>query len=172
MLLMLMLSRFSRVRLCATPWTVAHQAPLPWDSLGKNNGVGYHFLLHHTHEGCVYVIMLRSNPESLQRGKWRESEWMFEDSLRAWVSCDMTTICRHLNTTCGENIDFYHTFFAKGSFIWWTGAIAEVSTVLLHTLAPIVADAAITAAMARASWPNSRRDFCPLLQVQFLPIQV
>ena len=27
-LLLLLLSRFSRVRLCATPWTVAHQAPL------------------------------------------------------------------------------------------------------------------------------------------------
>ena len=27
-LLLLLLSRFSRVRLCATPWTAAHQAPL------------------------------------------------------------------------------------------------------------------------------------------------
>ena len=26
---MCILSRFSRVQLCATPWTVAHQAPLP-----------------------------------------------------------------------------------------------------------------------------------------------
>ena len=36
-----MLSRFSRVWLCATLWTVACQAPLcPWDSPGKNTGVG------------------------------------------------------------------------------------------------------------------------------------
>ena len=34
----------SRVRLFATPWTVAHQAS-PWDSPGKNPGVGCHFLL-------------------------------------------------------------------------------------------------------------------------------
>ena len=27
MALLLLLSRFSRVRLCATPWTAAHQAP-------------------------------------------------------------------------------------------------------------------------------------------------
>ena len=27
-LLLLLLSPFSRVRLCATPWTAAHQAPL------------------------------------------------------------------------------------------------------------------------------------------------
>ena len=42
-----MLSHFSRVRLCATPWcrTAAHQAPPPWDSPGKNTEVGCHFLL-------------------------------------------------------------------------------------------------------------------------------
>ena len=28
LLLLLLLSRFSRVRLCVTPWTAAHQAPL------------------------------------------------------------------------------------------------------------------------------------------------
>ena len=37
--------RFSRVRLCATPQMTAHQAPCPWDSPGKNTGVGCHFLL-------------------------------------------------------------------------------------------------------------------------------
>ena len=35
----------SRVRLFATPWTVAHQALSPWDSPGKNTGVGCHCLL-------------------------------------------------------------------------------------------------------------------------------
>ena len=29
----------------ATPWTVAHQAPLSMGFPGKNTGVGYHFLL-------------------------------------------------------------------------------------------------------------------------------
>ena len=43
--LLLLLSHFSRVRLCATPQTAAHQAPRPWDSPGKNIGVGCHFLL-------------------------------------------------------------------------------------------------------------------------------
>ena len=42
--LLLLLSRFSCVRLCATPQTAAHQAPCPWDSPGKNTGVGCHFL--------------------------------------------------------------------------------------------------------------------------------
>ena len=43
--LLLLLSHFSHVRLCATPQTAAHQAPRPWDSPGKNTGVGCHFLL-------------------------------------------------------------------------------------------------------------------------------
>ena len=42
---MLLLSHFSRVQFCATPETTAHQAPCPWDSPGKNTGVGCHFLL-------------------------------------------------------------------------------------------------------------------------------
>ena len=42
---MLLLSRFSCVWLCATPEMTAHQAPHPWDSPGKNIGVGCHFLL-------------------------------------------------------------------------------------------------------------------------------
>ena len=44
-LLLLLLSHFSHVRLCATPWTAAHRLPRSWDSPGKNTGVGCHFLL-------------------------------------------------------------------------------------------------------------------------------
>ena len=43
--LLLLLSRFSRVRLCATPWMEPTRLPCPWDSPGKNTGVGCHFLL-------------------------------------------------------------------------------------------------------------------------------
>ena len=40
LLLLLLLSRFSRVRLCPT------RLCRPWDSPGKSTGVGCHFLLH------------------------------------------------------------------------------------------------------------------------------
>ena len=49
-LLLLLLSHFSHVRLCVTPQTAAHQALRPWDSPGKNTGVGCHFLLQ-----CIKV---------------------------------------------------------------------------------------------------------------------
>ena len=43
-MLLLLLSRFSHVRICATPWQPS-RLPCPWDSPGKNTGVGCHFLL-------------------------------------------------------------------------------------------------------------------------------
>ena len=56
LLLLLLLSRFSCVRLCATPQTAwPHH---PWDSPGKNTGVGCHFLLQ-----CMKV---KSESESAQ----------------------------------------------------------------------------------------------------------
>ena len=45
MLLLLLLSHFSRVRLCATPEMAAHQAPPSLRFSGKNTGVGCYFLL-------------------------------------------------------------------------------------------------------------------------------
>ena len=45
LLLLLLLSHFSRVRLCVTPQTAATRVPCPWDSPDKNTGVGCHFLL-------------------------------------------------------------------------------------------------------------------------------
>ena len=41
-----MLSRFSCVWLFATPWTVAHQAPLSMEFFRQEYWVGCHFLLH------------------------------------------------------------------------------------------------------------------------------
>ena len=40
-----MLSHFSSVWLFATLWTIAARLLCPWDSLGKNTGVGCHALL-------------------------------------------------------------------------------------------------------------------------------
>ena len=44
LLLLLLLSRFSCVRLFVTPWTAAHQAPLSMGFSGKDTGVVCHFL--------------------------------------------------------------------------------------------------------------------------------
>ena len=40
-----LLSLFSRVQLSVTIWTIAYQGPHPWDSPGKNTGVGCQALL-------------------------------------------------------------------------------------------------------------------------------
>ena len=44
-LLLLLLSRFSRVRLCATPWTAAHQAPPSMGFSRQEDWSGCHLLL-------------------------------------------------------------------------------------------------------------------------------
>ena len=45
LLLLLLLSHFSRVRLCATPQTAAHEAAPSLGFSRENTGVGCHFLL-------------------------------------------------------------------------------------------------------------------------------
>ena len=62
MLLLLLLSRFSRVQLCATPETAAPQAPCPWDSPGKNTGVGCHFLLQRVKVKVLSRVRLLGTP--------------------------------------------------------------------------------------------------------------
>ena len=64
-LLLLLLSRFSRVRLCGTPWTAAHQAPLSLGLSSKNPGVGCHFLLQ-----CMKVKVKSLSPVRLFRTTW------------------------------------------------------------------------------------------------------
>ena len=55
----------SRVRLLATPRTVARQAPLSWDSPGEDTGVGCHAL----HQGIF--LTQGSNSRLLGLGHWQ-----------------------------------------------------------------------------------------------------
>ena len=59
MLLLLLLSHFSHVQLCETPWMAAHQTPLSWNSPGKNTGMGCHFLFQ-----CLKVKSESEVPQS------------------------------------------------------------------------------------------------------------
>ena len=53
-----MRSHFSRVRLCATLWTAAPRLLCPQDSLGKNTGVGCHFLLQNKRMSSILLKMV------------------------------------------------------------------------------------------------------------------
>ena len=66
-LLLLLLSCFSHVRLCATPETAARQVPHPWDSPGKNTGVGCYFLLQdHTYMTAKKPVITFDPTENLR----------------------------------------------------------------------------------------------------------
>ena len=61
LLLLLLLSCFSCVWLCATPWRQPIRLHRPWDFPGKNTGVGCHFLLQ-----CMKVKSKSEVAQSLQ----------------------------------------------------------------------------------------------------------
>ena len=67
-LLLLLLSRFSCVRLCATPQMAATRLPCLWDSPSKNTGVGIlkasgdQSMLHRTLGFCVKIILWEMDP--------------------------------------------------------------------------------------------------------------
>ena len=58
-MVLLLLSGFSRVQLCVTPEMAAHRLPHPWDSPGKNTGMGCYFLLQ-----CMKVKSESKVPQS------------------------------------------------------------------------------------------------------------
>ena len=61
-LLLLLLSHFSRVRLCATHRWQPTRHPRPWDSPGKNTGVGCHFLLQSMKVKSLSRVRLLATP--------------------------------------------------------------------------------------------------------------
>ena len=85
----LVLSHFSCVRLFATLWTVAHQAPCPWTSPGKNTGGGCctllqgifptqgsaSCLLHLLHWQVGSLQLAESNPEYSLEGLMRKFQY-------------------------------------------------------------------------------------------------
>ena len=64
---LVLLSHFSHVRLCATHRRQPTRLPRPWDSPGKNTGVGCHFLLQ-----CMKV---KSESEVAQSSRLLGTPW-------------------------------------------------------------------------------------------------
>ena len=85
--ILLLLTRFSRVRLCATHRRQPTRLPCPWDSPGKNTGVGCHFLLQ-----CVKVQREREVAQSCPTLRDRMDcslpgssvHWIFQARVLEW----------------------------------------------------------------------------------------
>jgi len=78
LLLLLLLSHFSCVRLCATPYMAAHQAPPSLGFSRQEPGVGFHFLLQcmkvksesEVAQSCLILVSLINGlPCWRQRGR-------------------------------------------------------------------------------------------------------
>ena len=101
LLLLLLLSCFSRVRLCATP-QMAKPTRLrrPWDSPGKNTGVGCHFLLQcmkvkSESEDAQSCLTLRDPMDCSLPGS--SIHGIFQARVLEWVA---TAFSKELNNNC------------------------------------------------------------------------
>ena len=118
-MLLLLLSCFSRVRLCATPQTgEPTRLPRPWDSPGKNTGVGCHFLLQclkvkserEVAQSCPTLSdpMDHSPPGSSIHG-------IFQARVLEWGA--IASPCDHVRRYIIWKISVTHEFFMK--LIWF-----------------------------------------------------
>ena len=113
-----------------TPWTVARQAPCPWDFPGKNTGVGFHFLLQGlfpTQGSNLRLLHWRAGSSPLRhqgRTPWRHgkvtpansdclpplpaglvSDWSPNTSSEAFLWTGVLT--PHLRLSCGSLGSYY-----------------------------------------------------------------
>ena len=88
MVLLLLLSHFSHVQLCANPWTA--RLLCPWDSPDENTGVGCHFLLQGifltqgSNSGLLHCRFFTSEPPGKFSKRWWEGGG--SSRRRGWCS--------------------------------------------------------------------------------------
>ena len=97
-----------------TPWTVALQIPLPWNSLGKNTGVGCHFLL----QGIFLTQGLNSCLQHLPHCRWilycwatREVRWL-KRTLYAYM-CRLYISIKSSNFLCAVSTGWLIPFCTR-----------------------------------------------------------
>ena len=91
-----LLSHFSHVWLCGTPWTIARQVFCPWDFPGKSTGVGCHALLQRDLPNPE--IELRSpalQADSTILATWEAHIYHFQIHYFAIFICDLR--CTHFS---------------------------------------------------------------------------
>jgi len=74
----------SRVRLLATPWTAAHQAPPYMDPPGKSTGVGCHCLDHFT---CLLRNLYAGQETTVRTGHGTTDLFQWEKEYVKSVYC-------------------------------------------------------------------------------------
>ena len=96
--LMCLLSCFSHVWLIVTPWTVAHRLLHPWDSPGKNIGVGCHALLQE-----IFPTQ-RSNPGLICRLHWQAGSLLQAPPVKLCLHTVTSKPIFTLSRGCSANV--------------------------------------------------------------------
>ena len=90
----------SHVRLLATAWTAAHQAPRPWDFPSKSTGVGCH---------CLLRFSLGSPTSKITHSIFLISFWFLSQCPESLISCKEQGVLKFLTVGTplgGTNLDF------------------------------------------------------------------
>ena len=92
---LLLLSRFNRVRLCATHRWQPTRLRHPWDSPGKNTGVACHFLLQcmkvkNKSEVTQSCLTLQDPRDCSLPGS--SVHWIFQERVLEWVAIAFSTL--------------------------------------------------------------------------------
>jgi len=123
----------SCVQLFATPWTVAHQAPPPWDSPGKNTGVGCHFLLQRifptqgSNPGLPHCRQTLNQPDSEIHLKLHLRKWSLPRNRELWDSLGILTFKLLVLRICGHFLTrhlrrFESFWFLSKEVVWGQSA--------------------------------------------------
>ena len=141
----------SSVWLFATPWTIACQAPPPWDSPGKNVGVSCHFLLQGIYLPNPGIEAACSvSPPTTVRLRWgqRRAQALLGQELTPellpalpWIQCcgggirdiSGTRVSSHTGG-CAVCLHTSHTHTPVSHHWWWMSAqVALIFATLLTT---------------------------------------
>ena len=116
----------SCVRLLATPWTAAYQAPPPWDFSGKSTGVGCHCLLWLELLMVIIRLRLRESPPCIVKLQISSWKWIIIYGSVCWhqANVQLPVICPKCWYSSLSNISFaianFDLQFLPYLLHWWT----------------------------------------------------
>ena len=113
----------------ATPWTVGHQAPLPWDFPGNNTGVGCHFLLQ-----GIFPTQ-GSNPSLLH---WQVDSLQLSHQGSPHISVNIYFFLYFDYFTLYDNSKFIHITYNWFNFILFYGWVISHCIHVPHLLYPFI----------------------------------
>ena len=116
----LLLRRVTRVRLCVTPQMAPNRLLCPWDSPGKNTGVGCHFLLQcmkvNSENEVTQLCLTLSNPMACSL-PGSSIHGILQARVLEWVAIAFSGIVCYFNINIYVNENAGYQYIIEKTFI-------------------------------------------------------